>query len=300
MAVAGLIGCQSAPIVGPGFDGVRAYGYLERQVAFGPRVPGSRAWELCRGMLRSHFEQLGFKVDSQAVSFQDPYSGENKPLVNLIVHVEGKDNSPLPIMLATHWDSRPRCDNSPDPARRADSLPGANDGASGVAVLMELGNAFAKVRPARNVDLVLLDGEDWGQEGDMKHYFLGAQYLASTGVRDKYLFGILIDMIGDSAQQIYRESYSESFHKPLNDMVWSTAKKLGITTFIDSVKYAVMDDHLPISAAGLPMIDLIDFDYPYWHTEMDTPDKCSATALTNVGRVLEEVAYDKALWPTKP
>lgn len=107
-------------------------------------------------------------------------------------------------------------------------------------------------------------------------------------------------MIGGKTQQICREIYSDRFHKPLNDMVWNTAKALGVTTFIDSTKYAVEDDHLSLNVGGVPTIDLIDFDYPYWHTELDTPDKCSAESLTNVGRVLAQIAYNKSIWPSKP
>ncbi len=206
----------------------------------------------------------------------------------------------MPILYAAHWDSRPRCDNSATYAKRVDSLPGADDGASGVAVLMELANLFVAQPPASDVVLALLDGEDWGKEGDNDYYFLGAKQFAAQSLRGKYRFGIVIDMIGGKDQQICREIYSERFHKPINDMVWNTARELGIRTFIDSTRFAVEDDHLALNIGGVPTIDLIDFDYPYWHTELDTPDKCSPQSLANVGRVLAQIAYNKSLWPSKP
>ncbi len=294
------LSCAAGKVTAPAFHGERAYAYLEKQVAFGPRVPGSEAWRRCREYFCTQFRTLSLQVDSQAFTFTDPYSNSEKPLVNLIVHVKGTDPSRLPIVFAAHWDSRPRSDNSPNAARLKDSLPGANDGASGVAVLMELANLFSAQPPACNIDLVLLDGEDWGREGDLGHYFLGAKHFTAEGVRGKYQFAILMDMIGDKDQEICREIYSDRFHKPLNDMVWHTARALGITSFIDSTKYAIEDDHLSFNIGGLPTVDLIDFDYPYWHTEMDTPDKCSPGSLANVGRVLAEIAYNSSLWPSKP
>jgi glutaminyl-peptide cyclotransferase len=295
-----VLSCAGGTVTPPSFDGGRAFGYLEKQVSFGPRVPGSPAWTKCREYFYGYFQSLSIPVDSQAFSFNDPYSHADKPLVNLIAHVKGSDHSRLPILLAAHWDSRPRCDNSAFLAHKSDSLPGANDGASGVAVLMELANLFSKQPPAADIDLVLLDGEDWGKEGNLDYYFLGSKHFASQGIRGKYQFGILLDMVGGKEQQICREIYSDRFHKPLNDMVWQTAKRLKITSFPDSTKFAIEDDHISLNIGGVPTIDLIDFDYMSWHTEQDTPDKCSAESLANVGRILAFIAYNRSIWPSKP
>jgi hypothetical protein len=107
-----------------------------------------------------------------------------------------------------------------------------------------------------------------------------------------------VDLVGDSDQQIFREAYSERYAKELNDMVWGTALRLGVKTFEDSVKYVVLDDHLSLNISGVPAVNIIDLDYRYWHTEFDTPDKCSAEALSNVGKVLAEIIYNPTLWPT--
>jgi Zn-dependent M28 family amino/carboxypeptidase len=198
-----------------------------------------------------------------------------------------------------HYDSRPRAEHATDPDARERPIDGANDGASGVAVLMELGRIMSLARPPRNVDLVFVDGEDWGKTGEHDYYLLGSREFARQGVRDKYEFGIVVDMIGDSSQQIYRDAYSEKYCKNINDAIWDIAKRLSVMTFQDSVRYAIIDDHHSLIAAGLPAIVIIDMNYPHWHTEFDTPDKCSSQSLANVGHVLVELIYQVDLWPKK-
>ncbi|MEW6413381.1 MAG: M28 family peptidase [Candidatus Zixiibacteriota bacterium] len=295
-----VLSCGQGVFEPPVFDGQRAFGYLEKQVEFGPRVPGSEASASCRDYYYRHFSELGLEVDSQKFVFFDPYSQSDIPMVNVIASfkVTPDDKSPGMVLMA-HYDSRPRTDFAENPQLRAQPIQGANDGASGVAVLMELANLFAQTPPEGNIDLVLVDGEDWGKAGDHHLYMIGSKEFAKRGIRDKYRFGIVVDMVGESDQQIYREGFSERYAKDLNDMVFSTARDLGLMTFIDSVRYPIMDDHLSLNIAGVPAIDIIDFDYPYWHTEYDTPDKCSAESLANVGRLLAYVVYNKSLWLKK-
>lgn len=290
-------GCGTAQISPPEFDGQNGMQYLEEQVAFGPRVPGSQAWSACRQYLVNHFISNGLAVDSQTFSFFDRYSGSDKELVNIVASYRGGDKNAKALLLVAHWDSRPRADNSVDPLYTDSAIAGANDGASGVAVLMELARMFSERGPQSNVDFLLVDGEDWGKSGDNDLYLLGARHFAAQGLRDRYRFAIVIDMIGDSSQQIYREGYSERFALELNDYVFQTAAQLGLSTLIDSVKYTVLDDHLALNSGGIPSIVLIDFDYPSWHTVDDTPDKCSAASLETVGKLLAYVAYNPSTWP---
>jgi hypothetical protein len=299
LTVVVMYGCSQQKATLPEFDGNRAYDYLVKQVSFGPRVPGSAAWSACRDYYYQHFLKLGLQVDSQVFSFFDPYSHQELPLVNIIVRVRGGHATGLPILLMAHWDTRPRTDFHSDPKRIDEPIQGANDGASGVAVLMELANLLAQSPPDCAVDMVLVDGEDWGKPGDIDYYLMGSKYFAAAdgGIRGRYRFGIVVDMIGDRDQQIHRESYSEKFQPELNDMIWSAALELGVTTFIDSVRESIIDDHISINAGGVPAVNLIDFEYPYWHTEHDTPDKCSPEALKNVGTVLVYVIYNESLWP---
>jgi len=291
--------CADKGVRPPTFNGERAYRYLVHQVDFGPRVPGTKASAECRDFFYNHFTELGAHIDSQAFSFFDPYSQTDIPLVNVIAGIKGDGEVSDGIVLMAHYDSRPRTDYAHDPKLKDEPIDGANDGASGVAVLMELGNLFAEKAPPCDVDLVLVDGEDWGKPSDLDYYLLGSREFGRRGIREKYRFGIVIDLIGDSKQEIYREAYSERSNKMLNDAIWSAAARLGITTFRDTVKHTIIDDHLSLISAGVPSIDIIDFDYPYWHTEFDTPDKCSPAALENVGRVLAEVIYNPSLWPQK-
>lgn len=294
-----LFGCTATRVEPPEFDGDRAFGYLQMQVDFGPRVPGSPAAIACRSAMVEHLLPLASAVDSQTFDFADPYSGQTIPMVNLIASFDATDTEADRILLLAHYDSRPRCDFASADSLMELPLNGANDGASGVAVLMELANAMNEQRPSCSVDLVFVDGEDWGKRGDNHLYLLGSQEFARHSIRSRYRFGIVVDMIGDMDQQVYREVYSDSFNLALNDMVFQTAQRLGVETFHDSVKYTILDDHMPLSAGGVPSVLLIDFDYIYWHTELDSTDQCSATSLQNVGRVVSEIIYNPALWPDK-
>lgn len=296
LATAGLA-CSKDAVAPPTFDGQRAMGYLSRQVSFGPRVPGSEAWAQCREYYTRFFDSLGVSVDSQVFDFVDPYSDATIPLVNLSAIIEGQNPNEPGLLLAAHWDSRPRTDRAVDRSLAAQPIDGANDGASGVAVLMELAGLLADRPPPVRVELLLLDGEDWGRANDVDYFLLGSREFARRGIRGKYRFAIVLDMVGDKDQQIYREGYSEQYHSELNDMVFTLAKELNIATFHDSVRHHVIDDHLPINGGGVPAIVLIDFDYPYWHTELDTPDKCSAESLENVGRLITHIIYNSSLWP---
>ncbi len=293
------ISCSRKIVKPPEFDGGRAMSYLKRQVSFGPRVPGSEASKNCRNYFYNFFDSLQVSYDSNSFSFKDPYSNNNIPLVNILVTMPGKEATSKKIILVAHYDSRPRTDFTESAEKKNSPIEGANDGASGVAVLMELAVLLNKNKPDVAVELLFVDGEDWGKSGDSDYYLLGSKEFAKTINADNYYFGIVLDMIGDKDQQVYREEYSERFAREINDIVWEAAARLSVNTFHNSVKYAVQDDHLPLNIAGVRTIDLIDFDYPYWHTEFDTADKCSAESLENIGKVLLELIYNRASWLKK-
>ncbi|MHB1459033.1 MAG: M28 family peptidase [Armatimonadota bacterium] len=198
-----------------------------------------------------------------------------------------------PILLCAHWDTRPIADRDRDPSKRKTPIIGANDGASGVAVLLELARLFKVSPPSVPVTIVLFDGEDYGPTGD--DMFLGSSYFASNHEKGiKFRFGILLDMIGDKNLNIYREANSQAAARNVNDLVWSTAKQLGYArNFIDNVKFSINDDHIPLIRAGIPCVDIIDFDYMPWHTTYDTPDKCSPESLKIVGDVISKVVYSQ-------
>ncbi len=289
LAAVAIVSCGGKPST-PVFDGDRAFSLLVMQTDLGPRVPGSAGWQAFQSAARQFFDSLGVTYETQPFTYPDYLRGDTIPLVNWIVHINpGKGGR---ILLGAHYDSRPRADYDPDSTMRNKPIAGANDGASGTAVLMHLCELMAAAPPSVGVDLVLFDGEDYGPPGQNDQYLLGSTHYSSNYDGD-YDFGIVIDMIGDSDLNIYREVFSERYVKDINDLVWNTAAKLNVPAFIDSLKYEVIDDHLPLISGGIPTIDVIDFDYPYWHTQADTPDKCSPASLTAVGRVLLDVVYGR-------
>lgn len=196
-----------------------------------------------------------------------------------------------------HWDTRPRAERDEDPKKRDLPILGANDAASGAAVLLELASLMHATPPQIGVDIVLLDGEDYGKESDHNLYLLGSRHFARTKPAD-YLprFGILLDMVGDAQLELPREMNSFRYAPDIVAMVWGTARELGITQFVDENGDEILDDHVPLNEAGIKTIDIIDFNYPdqthrYWHTHEDTPEHCSAESLGAVGTVLTHVVY---------
>jgi len=273
----------------PEFDGTRAYRHLIRQTELGPRHPGSTGHDDARRLLVGELSQVAEVVQEQTFQYTDEDAGMTFDLTNIIA-------SFLPdrrqrIMLGAHWDTRPRADRDPDPLVREQPILGANDGASGVAVLLEIARLLHEYPPPVGVDIILFDGEDYGQEGDIDRYILGSTHFAANMGAYRPRFGIVIDMIGDSDLAIYKEHYSVALCSPVVDLVWNTADRLGLEAFHPDVEYAVWDDHIPLLRAGIPCVLVIDFDYRYWHTLEDTPDKCSQESLAIVGELLTHVIY---------
>lgn len=200
-------------------------------------------------------------------------------------------------MLCAHWDSRPRADKDPDSTRHTQPVPGANDGASGTAVLLEMARVLAAFPPEIGVDIVLFDLEDLGDYGadddpdSLNPFSIGAAYFVSQRGQYTPRYGILLDMIGDKDLHIKKEGYSQAAAPLLLEQIWAAAEKVGADAFVDSHGVAITDDHVPFLRQGIPVVNLIDFDYPYWHTVADTPDKCSPASLQQVGDVLVEMLY---------
>jgi len=288
-----LTGCgDNQEINVPVFDGERAFRYIEEQVAFGPRVPGSENSAACRGYFFSFFDSLGAKIDTMHFVHNDKQTGKPIEMINLLVSFDGSNrDDPKRYLLAAHYDSRPRAEYDPDSTKRGNWIDGANDGASGVAVLMELANLIAGQKPRINIDMVLLDGEDYGPPGRLDEYFLGAKEMVKRNIADKYYFALVIDMIGDKDLRIFREEFSNKYSPQITDMIWELAEKMGETAFDDSVGYAIHDDHLSFMTVKLQSAVIIDFNYQYWHTTHDTPDKCSAQSLQSVGNVVTNLLY---------
>jgi glutaminyl-peptide cyclotransferase len=272
------------------FRGERAYQYLEEECRFGPRNPGSPGHGALKKYLLDFFSAYSNLVKSQDFVWEDTSKSLKLELSNVIVsfYPEKKER----VLLCAHWDTRPWADRDSNPENRSTPILGANDGGSGVAVLMELASILSEKKPRYGVDLVFFDGEDLGSDDHPERWCLGSDYFSRNLGGYKATFGILLDMVGDKDLQIYREGYSNQYAKEVVDLVWTKAEKLSIPSFKPEVKNFVIDDHVPLIKAGIPCIDIIDFDYPYWHTLGDTPDKCSPESLEKVGKVILKVLYD--------
>ena len=283
------ISCNS-PQKSP-FDSKRAFEYLLKQCEFGPRPPGSDAHRQTRDYLISEMKKFSQEVIAQDFVYQSQNDTLN--LTNIIAifrPVDSKSNKK--VLLAAHWDTRPFADRDPDPKNRNTPILGANDGASGVAVLLELARVFHSNPPNITVIMVLFDGEDYGMTAD--EMFLGSKYFASNmDDRWKPDYGILIDMIGDKDLDIYIEVNSYLAAPEIVRKVWNTAERLKLKGIHNKLGVAILDDHIPLIQVGIKCIDIIDFNYPYWHTLEDTPDKCSPKSLDTIGRLLLEVISDE-------
>lgn len=275
-------------------DGARAYQYLQDICAIGRRVSGTPGMTRQQELVTKHFESLGGKVARQEFTARDPRSGDPVPMVNLIVSWRPDRNER--ILLCAHYDTRPLPDQEIDPIKRQQGLfIGANDGGSGVAVMMELAHLMPRLEAKYGIDFVLFDGEELVYDGDRDPYFLGSEHFAQQ-YRDhppghKYRWGVLMDMVGDADLQLYQEENSVTWRdtRPLVTQIWGLAQRMGVREFIARPKYLIRDDHLALrNIAKIPTCDIIDFDYPYWHTEGDTPDKCSGDSLAKVGWVVYE------------
>jgi len=271
------------------FDGDRAWSYLRQQVDFGFRVPGTVAHRSCRRWLAEELGKYCAEVELQEFVRQLPPNHENVKMWNIIGRINPA--AERRILLAAHWDTRPSADQNP-PGQRDQPIAGANDGASGVAVLLELARVFSQVPPPVGVDILLTDGEDYGP--GFTTMFMGAENFANKLTINEvraYNYGILLDMIGDKDLNIKPEHNSEAVAGRLYAAAYDYSQALGYSGFKASGSNNIIDDHLALIDRGVRIYDFIDFDYPYWHTTEDTVDKCSRASLENVGRVLENMIY---------
>jgi glutaminyl-peptide cyclotransferase len=265
------------------FDADAAFGLLEEQVAFGPRIPGSPGHEACRWWLVGELGRYCDQLALDAFDYVSPDGSYAFRLTNIIGVIN--PDAPRRVMLGAHWDTRMFADEDPDPARRTEPVPGANDGASGTAVLLELARSFAEDPPDVGVLFVLFDGEDSGRIAGMD-FCIGSDHLARQGSL-AYSAGIVVDMIADGDLAVFHEGNSVLDAPDLTRRVWDTARKLGEDAFQAGYGYTLNDDHKPFLVRGLPTVLVIDFDYDVWHTTSDTPAHCSAESLGAVGRVVE-------------
>ncbi len=282
----------------PEFDAARAYALVEAQTDFGPRIPGTAAHDSTRRFLIRRLQAHADQVVEQQIRI--PVPGDTaRQFAGTNIVASWQPELRRRILLAAHWDTRPQADNDPDPARRLDPVLGANDGASGVAVLLEIARLLDAhpFQRAVGVDVILFDLEDLGTNGpvadDLRVPFaMGSEMFVLNNPGYRPVWGVLLDMVGDRNLRIPREGYSQQNAPEVLDRVWAAAERTGATAFVDELGPAIQDDHVPFLRVGIPVVDLIHAPFPdTWHTTSDTPENVSAESLGQVGRVLVDLLW---------
>lgn len=291
----GAINCQKEI---PAFYGERAFAYLTAQTDFGPRNPGSEGHQKCLDYLIAELLKTADSVKKQPFTFTDTFKDSTYELTNVIASFNLNPPGARRILLTAHWDTRPFADQDPYPENRLTPISGANDGASGVAVLLEIAAVFKEHPPPIGVDIILFDGEDYGDTkvNDLDYYFLGSKYFTETMGEYRPEYAILLDMVGGKEAMFYIEGYSYEYAPVYARRIWDKAEELGFSSFVSEIGPRIQDDHWIMNQAGIPSVDIIDinefdFNYPHWHTIEDTPDKCSPETLAQVGALLLHIIY---------
>lgn len=288
----------------PEFSSQSAYDFIVEQVNFGPRNPNSPGHRQARAYLIETLREYAGRPNVFAQDFTvEGYDGKILELTNIIAafNPQARDR----ILLAAHWDTRPRAEEDYNPARRDEPIIGADDGGSGVAVLLELARVMSENLPSVGVDIIFFDGEDYGHTHDLDNYFLGARHWAANPPVPGYTprFGILLDMVGAIGATFPKEGFSRRYANSLVNNVWDVAAELGYDDiFLDLPGGLVYDDHYIVNEyAGIPMINIIHYtsdgrsvEFPaHWHTHMDNMDIIDIETLQVVGNVVTEIIYNR-------
>jgi Zn-dependent M28 family amino/carboxypeptidase len=287
-----FMGCQNSV---PRFDGELAFDVLLKQCSFGPRNPGSEGYQACLKYLMDELSAYSDTVFFQSFEYREPREGVIYELNNIIAQINV--DAPQQLLLGAHWDTRPWAEMDIDPELRNSPIIGANDGASGVAVLLEIARILSLTPLDIGVSIVLFDGEDLGFSEIPNSFAQGSQYFAENLPIGKPDYAIVIDMVGDADLNIPIERNSFQQNRDLVKELWDLAEELTLPAFQNRLGSEIYDDHVPLwKVAGIPAIDIIDINYPnrysnYWHTHMDIPQNCSAASLEQVGTLLVNYLY---------
>lgn len=297
---------QVAPVVVPAFSADSAYKYIQNQVNFGPRVPNTPQHLACAAYLSEQLRTFGAEVTEQKAQLR-AFDGTMLNAINIIgsYNIEQKSR----ILLFAHWDTRPWSDHDPDPANYNKPVLGANDGGSGVGVLLEIARQLQNQLPAVGVDIIFFDAEDYGAPENFQgqatdSWCLGSQYWSANQHKPGYQarFGILLDMVGAGNAVFYREQYSDFYAPHVVDKIWRSASSLGFSRyFINEKGGVVVDDHLYVNKiAGIPSANIIHYDPrsetgfgDFWHTVNDTMDNIDKQTLHAVGTTVMHVIYNE-------
>ena len=285
-----ILFCQSIPY----FDSEKAFSYLELQCDFGPRFPSSDGHLKFKNYLEKFLQNNN--PDSLIIyehEVKHPYEERDIILYNFLARYNIKAENR--IMLMAHWDTREIADKDKNPENHDKPILGANDGASGVSILMVLAEVLSKNKLENiGVDLLFIDGEDMGRSGDIENFCIGTTRFCEVLPNPIPMYAICLDMVADKDPSFPIESFSWMQAPQLVVEIWSLASELGYDEFQMKRVGAIYDDHRALTLnSGIPAIDIIDFDYPYWHTLDDIPENCSASTLKIVGNLMNEFIYRK-------
>ncbi|MDO4511099.1 MAG: M28 family peptidase [Bacteroidales bacterium] len=292
-------GEASAPVAAVDFNADSAFAFVKAQCDFGPRVPETPAHKQCGEWIEAQLRRWCHKVVAQQAPLTT-FDGKTLNATNYIgiINPSAKER----ILLLAHWDCRPWADADPDETKRGEAVMGANDGASGVGVLLELARLMHGKNPNVGVDILFTDAEDWGTDGDEESWALGTQYWVQHPHVANYkpLYGILLDMVGAADAQFYHEGFSLQNAPDVVERLWTIAGDSGYSNHFKSLQFgAATDDHVFVIRGGIPCIDIIDMRpgttsgfYPHWHTTADTIDKIAPATLKAVGQTLANLIYE--------
>ena len=289
-----FVGCQTKV---PDFNAENAFEHLIAQCDFGPRNPGSEGHRMVLDYYIKTLTPLADTLFTQPFVEKMPRTGMKVEMNNVIARFNLKASKQ--IMISAHWDTRPWGDRGRDIMGKNQPILGANDGASGVAVIIELAHILKKEKPKIGVNLVLFDAEDYGTSGDNWSYCKGSQYFAKNIPIPYPNYAINLDMIGDREPEFYIERFSYEQNPSLVMELWQKAESLGLKSFKKRAQHMIFDDHVPLyEIAGIPAIDIIDFDYPnetanYHHTKNDIVQNCSPKGLGEVGTLMVHHIYEQ-------
>jgi len=271
--------------------------YVQKQLVCGPRNPGSNGHSSCKEFLINF---LKTKADTAFLqTFSSMVYGRTYEMSNIVASFspDKKDR----ILLCAHWDSRPFADEDETPSKRTLPILGANDGASGVAVLLEMARTLSINKPNIGIDIILFDGEDLGLSGDLNGFFQGSRFASKNYPLPKPKYGILLDLVGDKQAEFRYEPLSQQAHSVLVDNIWSIAKERGSPYFIHETGNSVSDDHVMLNEQGIRTINIIDVNLvgnissnprrTYWHTSRDILDNLSMQTMSDVGNVLLDFLF---------
>jgi hypothetical protein len=288
-------GEKDAKVAEVKFDPERALKYLKQLCDIGPRISGTDGMKKQQELIEAHFKKLGATVTRQEFKARQKSRKNETNFVNLII--SWHPDKERRVLLCSHYDTRPIADQEANPANWNKPFVSANDGTSGVAFMMELGNHMKDLKCEFGVDFVLFDGEEYVFETDRvggggDRYFIGSEYFADDYKKTKgkrkhrYDAGVLFDLFAGKGANLKVELHSFDSAKELVEQIWGVAKAVGAKSFQYERGWEVLDDHIALNKVGIPTVDVIDFDYPHWHKLSDTPDKVDGAQLAEVSKVI--------------